>query len=305
MSVTKKSILFLIISNIIWGAGFPIYKWTLEALNPFVFAFLRFFLAALIVLPFTYNNLKIAKKDIPALILVSVVSITLQIMFLFFGLKYSPSINAPIILSSGPIILIIASAFFLKDIVKPKMLTGTLVSLIGVLIVMFRPVINNMNHINLILGNVLLFLSMLCGVAQYMMLKKIMYDNRPLTIVFWSFIIGSLPLIVPILFFNPTGLQMLTNMNLQAVLGLLYATIFSSVVGYCFLYYGIKYIKASEIGIFSYVDPLATIIIAVPLLSEKITGLYLLGSFLVFLGIFIAEERIHYHPIRKLLENEL
>lgn len=298
MTQTKKAILFLILANVIWGAGFPIYKWALEIINPFAFAFIRYFLAAIIIFPFVFKSLTVVKKDIPLLILVSIIAITLQIPLLLFGLELSPSINAPIIISSSPIFMIIASALFLKDIVKPKILAGTLISLAGVLIIMFKPFTDG-GFTGLVLGNALIFISMLCGIAQAIVLKKIMADNKPLTVVFWSFLIGSIPLLIPLFLYDP-GFINSSLLNIQVLTGIIYATILSSVIGYYSFYYGVKYIKASEVGIFSYVDPLATILIAVPLLSEKITMLYILGSFLVFLGIFIAEERIHYHPIRRL-----
>ena len=103
----RLAVLALILANIIWGASFPIYKWSLEIIPPFSFAFFRFFIGALIILPLVLKSLKIEKEDIPKLILVSIVSVTIQIPLLFFGLKLSPSINAPIIISSGPIFLII------------------------------------------------------------------------------------------------------------------------------------------------------------------------------------------------------
>jgi drug/metabolite transporter (DMT)-like permease len=300
---TRIAVLFLILANIIWGAAFPIYKWTLEIIPPFTFAFLRFFLAALIILPFTYKNLSIAKKDMPLLILVSIISITFQIMFLFFGLKFSPSINAPIILSSGPIVLIIASAFFLKDVVKTKVLVGTLISLLGVLIILFRPLADS-GPTHAILGNILILLAMLCGVAQAVVLKKIMYNNSPLPVIFWSFIVGSLPFLLPIFLFEP-GFTTLPFLSFQAIVGILYATFLSSIFGYYFLYFGIKYIRASEIGIFSYVDPLATILVAIPLLHETITETYVIAAVLVFLGIYVAEGRIHYHPLHLLRKRDL
>lgn len=302
MSIKKKAILFLILANVIWGAAFPVYKWTLEKIDPFTFAFLRFALAAIIIFPFARKNLKITKSDIPLLILISIISITFQISFLFFGLRYTPSINAPIILSSGPIVLIIASALFLKDKIKFKLLIGTFISLIGVLIIMFRSSVGVVES-DIFLGNLLLVLAMLCSVAQAVVLKKIMNRNEPMAVVFWSFVIGAIPFLAPIFLFEPNFLGY-SYLNIQVLTGILYATILSSIVGYYFLYFGIKYIKASEIGIFSYVDPIATIVVAIPLLSEKITSTYLIGAFLVFLGIFIAEGRIHYHPFGKLFEKE-
>ena len=153
----KLAVLSLIIANIIWGAAFPIYKWTLEVIPPFTFAFLRFFLGALIILPFAYKNLYFQRRDIPWLILLSLLSVTLLIPLLFLGLKLSPSINAPIIISSGPVFLIIGAWFFLKDKVTSKVLGGTLLSLLGVMVIIFRPFIEA-GLSGGILGNFLIFL---------------------------------------------------------------------------------------------------------------------------------------------------
>src|SRR3990167_3659788 len=95
----QVAILFLILANIIWGAAFPIYKWSLEELPPFTFVFIRFFLGALIILPFVIKKLKIAREDYRNLIILSICSVTLQIPLLFLGLKLTPSINAPIIIA--------------------------------------------------------------------------------------------------------------------------------------------------------------------------------------------------------------
>jgi drug/metabolite transporter (DMT)-like permease len=304
MSQRKRAILFLILANIIWGAAFPLYKWSLEIIPPFSFAFIRFFIAALIIFPFTFKHLKVPLKDLPPLILASIISITFQIILLFYGLKLSPSINAPVIFSAGPIILIIASAIFLKDLVKTKVLVGTIISLTGVLILILRPYFINGVQTQIVLGNTLLFLSMLCNVGQTIILKKILSNNRPMTLVFWTFVIGAFPFIIPAVLFEPKFFQLGTYLNFQVATGLIYAAIFSSVLAYFLFYYGLKYIKASEIGIFSYVDPIATILVAIPLLSEKITSSYILSAFMVFFGIFIAEKRIHYHPVWKLFKKE-
>ncbi|MBU3979441.1 DMT family transporter, partial [Patescibacteria group bacterium] len=65
-----------------------------------------------------------------------------------------------------------------------------------------------------------------------------------------------------------------------------------------------KYISASEVAVFSYTDPIIAIVIAKPLLGETITNTFLIGSLLVFFGIFISENRIHYHPIHLLFKQK-
>ena len=63
MSAHQKGILALITANIIWGAASPIFKFALQNISPFTLAFIRFYGATLILLPFAYPYLKIHKKD--------------------------------------------------------------------------------------------------------------------------------------------------------------------------------------------------------------------------------------------------
>lgn len=298
----KLAILSLIIANIIWGAGFPIYKWTLDIVPPFTFVFIRFFGGALLILPFILKSLKITKYDIPKLILVSVIGITIQIPLIFFGLKLSPSINAPIIIASGPIILIIASVIFLNEKLKVKVLAGTFISLIGVLAIILRPIIETGGLTGSVLGNFLIFGATLCGVAQAVILKKITANNNPLTITFWMFVIGVIPLI-PLVLIEAQTFNIVKDINMQGFLGITYGVIFAAAIAHYLWTYGIKYIKASEVGIFTYVDPIATILVAVPLLNEVISPVYVFAALLIFGGIFISEGRIHYHPFHKLLKS--
>nr|MBI5455834.1 DMT family transporter [Candidatus Levybacteria bacterium] len=298
----KLAIIALILANVIWGASLPIYKWTLQSVYPFTFAFLRFFIAALILIPFIAKDFKFEKKDIPKLIFASIVSITIQIPLLLFGLKLAPSINAPIIISAGPIILLGSSVIFLKEKVSPKLFTGTLISLFGVMVLMFNPALES-GFSGAVLGNFFIFLATICSVIQALIIKKIVENNGALITVFLTFLIGSLTLLPPALLeYNSVGLFIF---DIKSIIGIGYAVILASIIAHYFLFFGLKNIKVSETGIFTYVDPIATILVAIPLLHEVITESYLIATVLVFLGIYIAEERIHYHPFHLLKKSSL
>lgn len=300
-SKVKLAILSLIVANIIWGAAFPIYKLVLTQVPPFTFVFLRFFLGSIILLPFVYKSLRIRTGDILTLVLLSLAGITLTISFLNFGLKLSSSINAPIIISSAPIFLIIGSFMFLKEKLNSKIIFGTIVSFLGVLVIVLMPALEK-GLDGSIRGNLFLVFAALFSVAHALFLKKIISKYNPLTIAFWSFLIGSLPLI-PFVLNEYNQINWATTLDIKIILGIAFSIIFATIIAHSILAYGIKYIKASEIGIFSYVDPIAAILVAVPLLNEKITTPYLIGAFLVFMGIFIAEGRLHYHPLHRLFKN--
>jgi drug/metabolite transporter (DMT)-like permease len=210
------------------------------------------------------------------------------------------SINAPIIQSASPIILIIGSFFYLKERPKKKIITGTLISFLGVLMIVLMPLFY-FGWDGSVGGNLYLVFAAIFSVTHALLLKKILPKYNFLSICFWSFVFGSIPLI-PLVNTEFIQYNWISALTMPVILGLLFSIFFATLIAHTFSTFGIKYINASEIGIFSYVDPIAAILVAMPLLGEKITNPYLFGSFLVFLGIFIAEERIHYHPLNKLFK---
>jgi drug/metabolite transporter (DMT)-like permease len=292
------AIICLIIANLIWGAGSPIFKWSLENVQPFTLAFLRFFIGALILLPFTLHKLHIKKADWVKLTLLSLSGITFNIAFFFLGLQRTTSINAPIIASSAPVFILLCSIIFLKEKPGKKVIYGTVISLFGVVAIILQPLIERGLDAS-IFGNLLLILSMFSGVGHTILLKNIANRYTALTLTFWSFVIGSLgflPMLIP----EIQDHGFLTGVNMQGLIGILFGAILSSALAYYLYSLALKYMIASEVGIFVYMDPVIAVIIAIPLLGEKLTPIFLLGSFFVFLGIFISEGRLHYHPFHKL-----
>lgn len=302
LSKTQLAILALIIANIIWGAAPPIFKWSLEDIQPFTLAFLRFFLAAIIIFPFTRKKLKIQKEDWIILSLISVIGLTFHIAYFFVGLTLSSSINAPIISSAAPIFIIIGSTIFLHKKPKKKIIQGTLISLVGILLIVLRPVFENGLDSSLI-GNMLYVVAMGLSVFYTLMLKEIAPKYNPLSLTFWIFLISSISFL-PLVIFEASQTNQLILLNTRSIIGITFGAVFSSSIAYALLTFAIKYISASEVAIFSYTDPIIAIAIAKPLLGEAVTSTFIIGSILVFLGIFISENRLHYHPIHLLFRQK-
>lgn len=298
MSNTKKAIIYLIVANIIWGAAFPIYKLTLKDVQPFTFLFFRFFGAAVILFPFARKHLKVRRKDIFHLVSLSFFGITFAITFLFFGLQLTSSITAPIVTSSTPVFLLLSAMIFLNYKPTKKVASGTLLGLLGVMIIILRPAFEKGVSLSII-GNLFLLVSTLGSVAYTLQMKQIVEKYHPFTITFWSFLIGSIP-VLPLVFVEFSTHPSTTFFTLPTISGILFAALFTTAICHNLNAFGIKYISAGEIGLFSYVDPIATAIVALPLLGEQITATYIVGSLFVFLGIFIAEGRFHWHPLHKL-----
>ena len=297
----KQAILALIIANIIWGAASPIFKLALQNIPPFTLAFLRFWGATFILLPFVIKDLWISRSDWLKIFLVAFFGITINITFFFLGLEKAPSINAPVIACSGPIFIYLFSILFLKEKPHKKVLTGLIVSLIGVLIIVIQPLLNKSLD-GQIIGNLFFILATLGAVGHAIFSKEIIDKYKPITVTFWSFVIGTItftPFFLKEVWYN----NPFYALDYRGWTGLVFGIFLSSALAYYLFEWGTKKIEAQEIGLFTYIDPLVAAIIAVPLLGEKITLVFVLGSLLVFLGISLAENRFHYHPFHKLRDN--
>ena len=298
MSSNKSAIIALALASIIWGATAPIMKLTLAVVPVFTLAFLRFGTASLLLLPFVLKKLAIKEKDWPLVIAAAILGVTLNISFFFLGLKNAPSINAPIIASSGPIILILGSIFFLHEKPKKKVLLGTFISLIGVLIIIARPLFEAGFDLTAVIGNFYFVIATIAAVIHTLLAKELSSRYSALVISFWSFLIGSLSFFP--LFWQETYSHGPIILDIRGITGLVFGIFLSSTLAYSIYHWAIKQISASEVGVFTYIDPVVATVIALPLLKEVITPLFILGSFFVFSGIFVAEGRIHYHPFHHL-----
>lgn len=298
----KTAVLALIIANIIWGAAPPIFKWALQDIGPYSLAFLRFFIATIIIIPFSYKHLRVKKEDIAEVFLIGFLGVTLNIAFFFLGLQYAPSINASIIGSAGPIFLILFAFIFLREKPKKRVITGSLIGLAGVLAIMFKPLISAEPNLDL-LGNAFFFIAMLGGLGHTIIGRQLLKKYEPLGLTFWSFLIGTV-CFFPFFINENLNHSLLSTITIPVIVSLFFGAVLCSGLAYFLFFWALKYMPASETGVFVYLDPIVTVIIAMPLLGEVPDTFYYIGSLFVFLGIYVAEGRLHWHPIHLLRRRE-
>jgi len=292
----------IILANVIIGVASPIMKLGLTEIPPFLMGFIRFGVATLILLPFALRKWKpMSLRDFAYLLFAGIFGIGLHISLFFIGLQRTQSIITPIIASSGPVILYIVALAFLKERFSRRKFMGMFISLIGVLFIVLIPIILNgtVAHEQEAIGNALIFLATIMGVFHSVFIKKISNSIHALQISVATFIPGTL-------FFLPFAISEYAHWDAGTVtekgwLALAFGTLFVSVISYSLVHHALTKISASDVGIFAYIDPVAALVVAWPLLGEKPDVFYFIGSAFVFAGIWIAERRIHWHPFHKLI----
>jgi len=294
-------VLALIIANIIWGAASPIFKFSLENIPPMTLAFIRFFGAGILLLPFVGSlRVKLSGKEWLELGLGAFFGISFNITFFFWGLQRSESINAPIIASAGPVFLYFLSIIFLREKPQLKVFMGMLIALFGVMLIILAPILFDGKVLALgeLQGNIFFVLATFGAVLHTLLQKNVIAKTGAFRITVLSFFIGSIAFF-PFMI-NELQAWSFSQLNYQGWIGIIFGVFLSSALAYYLFSYGLGKIKAQEVGIFTYIDPVVAVLIAVPLLLEFPTIHFFIGSLLVFGGIFLAEGRLHWHPFHKL-----
>lgn len=300
MKALNTAIVALVVANLIWGAASPIFKYSLQNIPPFSLALLRFLGACLLMYPFIHKQL--AWRDLLSWQIwsVGILGITINISFFFLALQRTASINVPVIASLSPIIILFGSVIFLREKAKLNVIAGIFLSFVGTILIIIEPLLKGGFDGELI-GNLMLIISVLGSVGHTLILRKYVKSNNIIKYTFWSFFIGVLTFFPFMLWEFKNDSLWMANLDHRGWIGIIFGAVFSSALAYYCYNFALTKLPAFTVGMFTYMDPIVAIIIAVPLLGEKITLPFILGSILVFAGILIAEKRLPWHPVHKLL----
>lgn len=291
----KSAYLALFVAAIIWGVTSPVMKLTLESVPLFSLAFIRFGCASILLFPFVKNNLKIKRKDVLLLILTALFGITGVIYFFFAGVKLTTAMNSSVLQGTVPLLSVIITFFFLKGKIQREIVWGLILGFIGVVIIFSDDLF--VHGLKLApQGDFLILLSSLSFAIYQFISKKLFKTYKPLPISFYTFLLGALsffPFAYNEYTHNP---HWLFTLPLSGYVGILFGVLLSSTVAFTLWQWGLSKIEATNAGFFLYFEPLTGSVAAFFLLREKITSQFLLGSILIFIGVFISQQH-HKHPL--------
>ncbi len=298
-----RSYLYLGLNTIVWGAAFIAVKPALSVTTPFRYLLYRFFFAALLSLPILihyWSKIKNKKKIITKITLLELIGTTLSLGLLYIGLDNTSAIEAGFITTTTPIFIVLAGILYLKEKEEKHEWFGLILSFIGTALLTTLPVIlyaNSFNGLSLY-GN-LLIIAQNITIAIYYVLAKKHYKKLPkLFVASISFYIG----ITTFFFLSLLELNFsLTNFfsavasdfsNSSVWFATLYMAIFGSIIGLTSYIKGQDGIEASEAGLFTYLQPLIYVPLAIIFLNEQVHPLQILSLFIIFAGVYLAEARI-------------
>lgn len=275
----------------LWGGSFIASKIGLGDLYPVELATLRFAIAAPLLLLITLalegrKAFRVARKDLPVLVVMALTGVTLQYIVQFFAMTYTTVTNTALLINMGTFFVIIPSALFLREKLSIDNFLGIAIAFLGAALVATR---GNLVLAPNLIGDGLVLLCAVMWAIYILVGNRLAGKYSVLVQLNYIFLIGFIALIPAYL---ATPRHALGDLSMTTWYSLLYLSLVCSILAYFFFNDSIIRLGPSKTAIYQYLEPFFAIILAIVLLSEPLTILIAVGALFVIAGIAMADNNL-------------
>ncbi|MEN0006004.1 MAG: DMT family transporter [Bacteroidota bacterium] len=289
MSPTLKAHIALFLVALIYGANYTIAKIVMDGgyLHPVSFILLRIATATTLFVLFhrLFIKEKIARKDYGRLALCGLFGVAINQLFFLMGLNWTSPINASLIMTTTPILVLIVSAILLGERITSLKVLGILVGAVGagLLIAYGKKVSFDSQGL---LGDLMIFINASSYGLYLVLARKLMKKYHPITVVKWVFIFGLLyvtPISSPYIVHTDWA-----SFSLGIWLAVGYVLVFTTFFAYLFNAYALSVVSPSIVSIYIYLQPLLASLIAILWGVDVLTSVKLLAGTFIFVGVYLV-----------------
>jgi O-acetylserine/cysteine efflux transporter len=279
----------IVILSLVWGLAFVAIRSAVQELTPINLTLLRWLIVSgtfLLLAPFIGKpKAPIIKEDLPRFALVSFASVGGYHLSLNYAETIVSAGLAGLLISFGPIFVVLLSAVFLKEKIGVKLMIALLLATAGAVVLSINTDIS-FQQISGPLGVVLAaFMYGVFSVGSKPLVKK--YGAMPVAV--WVAVLGTV-FILPLLSWN-----FITNVSSLSTTGwisVLYLAILSTVIANIILYTLIGGRAVSRLSVQLYLIPIVSLVGGILLLDEGITAFTILGAGLMLAATALATHRV-------------
>lgn len=280
-----------ILTSLIFGLSFLFSKKALNAVDPFTllsFRFLVAFLIMTILILFKVIKINFKDKNIKSLLFLGLMQPIMYFTFETFGIQFSSSSQAGLMIALIPIFVTILSAYALKEIPSKLQCAFIFLSVSGVIFIVFM---NGSSSSGGSLLGVFLLLGAVFSAAVFNILsRKFSKEFTPMELTYAIMVMGAV-------FFNFISIcnhiksnslnqYFLPLKNTNFLLSISYLGVLSSLVAFFLINFTLSRIEASKASIFTNLSTIVSIIAGVIILHENFKLYHLIGSVLILLGVW-------------------
>ncbi len=225
-----------------------------------------------------------ASNDLPRFFFAALFGVAINQIFFFKGISLTSPILGSVIMTSTPIIILLISYFFLKEIFTWVKLLGIFLGASGAILLIASQGIDFSD--STFKGNIFVLINATSYSIFLVIVKPLMKKYEALTVIKWVFLFGSFMVI-------PFGIDDLLasdwiNFTYQIWFSIAYIILGTTFLAYLLNLWSLKTASPALVGYYIYLQPLFATIIAVIFRGDQISLASILYSIMIFGGVFLV-----------------
>jgi drug/metabolite transporter (DMT)-like permease len=285
---SRHTRLYILIAVMVffWSANYSIGKVALREFPALLAGCLRISFAAIFIFPLYVWRRPGAwlNPDWPGLILLGVFGVTLNQLTFLMGLSRTSVAHSSLIISMTPILVLLIAAAIGQERITARKALGMAIAVCGVTIL---NTLSARNSGPTLLGDFFVFIGALTFALFTVFGKNVTSRHSSVTVNTFAYTSGALALI-PLTLWQSRNFQF-TQVSAAAWMSLLFMAAFPSVICYLIYYEALRFIPASRVSAFSYLQPPLATLMAVIALNERVTWPLVAGGAVIFSGVYLTE----------------
>ncbi len=279
MNRAKKftSISLLLLSTLFWGGGFVFVKWIKPYLNPFESNHLRFYIAAILVVPYIFYRRKIKNNQQPWLSpAIAAIFVYLMLILQTWGLYFTTVAKAGFLTTLYVLLIPLLLWFKEKRRFSSHFIFYCCLSTLGIFL------LNNANFSDWNQGDTLVTLCAVFAAIHIIYIEKIQpHITDPFLFNAEQCLFLGLYAVGLSFFHDDHFFQRIENFDHLAWIGVLCLSILSSILAFGFQVYAQAHIPSQVAGILFLLESPFAAILAYLWLAESLTAMAMIGAIIV------------------------
>jgi drug/metabolite transporter (DMT)-like permease len=275
--------LFGILVAALWGLSFLSIKVTVATLPPMTLAAARFVVACA-VLPLAAwiagEDLRIAMRDVPVLVLGGLLGVTLYFYFENNGILLLSASESSLLVGTIPVVSVLAERIFLGTRLPARVYSGSILSFAGVALIVMQPSLAPSS----LAGYLYMVGAVAAWVAYTFATRKVSQRYGRLNVTFWQSLFGLVGCI-------PFALLEAGNWRRPSpmiVLNVLYLGVICSAAGYWLYVATIDHLGIGRASVFINLIPVVAVVAAFFLLGDRLATAQWIGAGIALTGVYLA-----------------